>query len=82
MDAETVHRVAQALSPKELQRFYELIQNETGTLKVVQKEIKKVKVVQRKTRTPIMTDAESMQAILRILKKAKETRFKHLYIAC
>lgn len=68
MDAETVHKVALALSPKELQRFYELIQNETGI----------VKVVQRKTRTSIMSDAESMEAIVKSLKKTKDTRFANL----
>jgi hypothetical protein len=78
MDAKTVFSVAQALSPEELQRFYLLIQKETGTVKIVQKEIETVKVVKRKAREPIISDDESMEAVAKILKQTKETRFRNL----
>ena len=67
MNADTVHIVAQALSPEELQRLYLLIQKEIG--------IGEVKVVAKKTRRPIISDAKSMEMVSKSLEQAKNTRF-------
>ncbi|WP_268846601.1 hypothetical protein [Flavobacterium aestivum] len=80
MNAETVHSVAKALSREEFERFYLLILKDLEGEKKEEK--KKEKLVKRNTRTPIITDAESMEAILRILKRTKDAKFKHLRVAC
>ncbi|WP_268847859.1 hypothetical protein [Flavobacterium aestivum] len=78
MNAETVLSVAQALAPEELERFYVLILKELGKAE----EKKKERIVQKNTKIPLITDAESMQKVWRSLKRAKATKFKHLRAAC
>lgn len=65
MNADIVHSVAQALPFEELQRLYLMIQKDIGA----------VKVVAKKTKKPIITEAESMDAILKHLNQTKKTRF-------
>jgi hypothetical protein len=65
MNADIVHSVAQALPFEELQRLYLMIQKDIGAVKVVAKKAKK----------PIITEAESMDAILKHLNQTKKTRF-------
>jgi hypothetical protein len=65
MNADIVHSVAQALPFEELQRLYLMIQKDIGAVKVVAKKIKK----------PLITEAESMEAVLKHLNKTKKTKF-------
>lgn len=66
MNAETVHIVANQLSPEELQRLYFLIQEQIGG----------VKAVVKKSKHPIITKDKSMENVLKSLNETKKTRFR------
>jgi type IV secretory pathway component VirB8 len=63
MNADIVHSVAQALPFEELERLYLMIQKDIGAVKVV-----------KKVKKAIITEAESMDVILKHLNRAKKTR--------